>query len=51
VPVTMDHATEISVVGDFNDATVDYAGTRSRFFRDNGNFLVGTDGPDGKLAK
>lgn len=46
----MDHATAQSVRGDFNDATFDYAGTRSRFFRKKDKFLVETDGPDGKLA-
>ena len=45
----MDHATEKSVLGDFNDASFDYYGVRSRFFRDGGKFLVETDGPDGKL--
>ena len=46
----MDHATERSVLGDFNDASFDYYGVRSRFFRKEGKFLVETDGPDGKLA-
>jgi hypothetical protein len=46
----MDHATENSVRGDFNDASFDYHGLRSRFFRKDGKFLVETDGPDGKLA-
>ena len=46
----MDHATKQSVRGDFNDATYDYAGTRSRFFRKDQKFFVETDGPDGKLA-
>ena len=46
----MDHATENTVLGDFNDASFDYFGVRSRFFRKDGKFLVETDGPDGKLA-
>jgi predicted CXXCH cytochrome family protein len=46
----MDHATEKSVLGDFNDASFEYYGVRSRFFRRDGKFLVETDGPDGKLA-
>jgi predicted CXXCH cytochrome family protein len=46
----MAHATESSVLGDFNDASFDYYGVRSRFFRKDGKFLVETDGPDGKLA-
>ncbi|MDA9479647.1 hypothetical protein XI03_35165 [Bradyrhizobium sp. CCBAU 65884] len=46
----MDHATEQSVRGDFNGATFDYAGTRTRFFRKDRTFLIETDGPDGKIA-
>ena len=46
----MDHATDKSVLGDFNDASFDYYGVQSRFFRKDGKFLVETDGPDGKLA-
>ena len=46
----MDHATEKSVRGDFNDASFVNYGVRSRFFRKDGKFLVETDGPDGKLA-
>src|SRR5215813_14195547 len=48
--LAMDHATDASVLGDFNDARFDYYGVRSRFFRRDGKFLVETDGPDGKLA-
>ena len=46
----MDHATEKTVLGDFTDASFDYYGVRSRFFRKDGKYLVETDGPDGKLA-
>ena len=46
----MEHATEKSVLGDFSDASFDYYGARSRFFRKDGKFFVETDGPDGKLA-
>ena len=46
----MDHATEKSVLGDFNDASFDYYGVKSRLFRKNDKFVVETDGPDGKLA-
>jgi len=48
--LAMDHATDASVLGDFNDARFDYYGVRSRFFRQDGKFLVETDGSDGKLA-
>jgi len=48
--LAMDNASDKSVLGDFNDASFDYFGTRSRFFRKDGKYLVETDGPDGKLA-
>ena len=48
--LAMQHATETTVLGDFNDAGVDYYGVHSRFYRQDGKFLVETDGPDGKLA-
>lgn len=46
----MDHATDATVLGDFGDAHFDYYGVRSRFFRQDGKFLVETDGADGRLA-
>ena len=46
----MDHASEKTVLGDFTDASFDYYGVRSRFFRKDDKYLVETDGPDGKLA-
>jgi predicted CXXCH cytochrome family protein len=46
----MQHATDQTVLGDFEDAGSDYYGVHSRFFRKDGKFLVETDGPDGKLA-
>jgi predicted CXXCH cytochrome family protein len=48
--LAMQHATDTSVLGDFSDASFDYYGVRSRFFRRDGKFFVETDGPDGKLA-
>jgi cytochrome c553 len=46
----MQHATDKTVLGNFNDASFDHYGVHSRFFRKDGKFLVETDGPDGKLA-
>jgi predicted CXXCH cytochrome family protein len=46
----MDHATDTSVLGDFNDSSFDNYDVRSRFFSKDKKFLVETDGPDGKLA-
>ena len=46
----MQHATDKTVLGNFNDASFDYYGVHSRFLRKDGKFLVETDGPDGNLA-
>jgi Flp pilus assembly protein TadD len=46
----MQEAAEDTVLGDFEDASFTYAGTTSRFFRRGGDFIVRTDGPDGRLA-
>jgi predicted CXXCH cytochrome family protein len=46
----MQHATDRTVLGDFNNASFDHQGVHSRFFCNDGKFLVETDGPDGKLA-
>jgi predicted CXXCH cytochrome family protein len=48
--LAMQHANDTTVLGDFKDASFDYYGVRSRFFRRDGKFLVETDGLDGKLA-
>ncbi|MCB1486201.1 MAG: tetratricopeptide repeat protein [Bauldia sp.] len=45
----MDHATEETVLGDFNDTTFEKDGVVSRFFRKDGKFFVETDGPDGTI--
>ena len=46
----MQHATDATVLGNFDGAIFDRHGVRSRFFRREGRFFVHTDGPDGKLA-
>jgi predicted CXXCH cytochrome family protein len=48
--LAMQHATDNSVLGDFSDASFDYYGVHSRFFRNGEKFLVETDGADGRLA-
>jgi predicted CXXCH cytochrome family protein len=48
--LAMAHATDKSVLGNFNDASFDYYGVHSRFFHKDGKFFVETDGPDGRLA-
>jgi len=47
----MRHASEESVLGDFADASFEYNGIRSRFYRRDGRFFVLTDGADGELAE
>jgi predicted CXXCH cytochrome family protein len=46
----MQHAGAASVLGNFQNASFDYYGVHSRFFRKDDRFFVETDGPDGKLA-
>jgi predicted CXXCH cytochrome family protein len=46
----MQHATDVTVLGDFNDSDFSHAGINSRFFEKDDRFMVHTDGPDGKLA-
>jgi tetratricopeptide (TPR) repeat protein len=46
----MQHADERTVLGNFNDASFDYQGVQSRFFRRDGRYFIRTDGPDGQLA-
>jgi Flp pilus assembly protein TadD len=48
--LAMAHATDKSVLGDFSDATFDYFGVKSRFFRRDEKYLVETDGADGELT-
>jgi predicted CXXCH cytochrome family protein len=48
--LAMQHATDKTVLGDFNDAGFDYYRVHSRFFRKDGRFFVETDGPDGRLT-
>jgi hypothetical protein len=49
--LAMQHATDKSVLGDFGNARLRYAGTESTFYRRDGKFLMRTDGADGKLAE
>ena len=49
--VAMQVADEKTVLGDFSDAGFRHQGVTSRFFRRDGQFLVSTDGPDGKTGE
>jgi len=50
-----DHAMEVadnaSVLGDFNNAVVEFHGVSSRFYRKEDKFFVFTEGPDGKMGE
>ena len=48
--LAMQHATDATVLGDFNNSTFSHAGISSRFFKKDGRFMARTDGPDGKLS-
>jgi tetratricopeptide (TPR) repeat protein len=48
--LAMDHATEQTVLGDFNNAELTHYGVTSHMFRRDGRFFINTEGPDGKLA-
>lgn len=49
--LAMQRATPATVLGDFKDATFDYFGDRSTFFKRGEQFMVRTEGPDGKPAE
>ncbi|MEZ8166395.1 MULTISPECIES: tetratricopeptide repeat protein [unclassified Vibrio] len=47
--MAMKHATDESVLGDFNDQTVTHKGKPNRFFRKGEEFWVNIEGPDGQF--
>lgn len=48
--LAMLEATEETVLGDFNDATIVHHDIHSRMFRDGDKFMIHTEGPDGRMA-
>ena len=48
--LAMQPANEKTVLGDFDNASFDYFGTISRFYKKDSQYFVQTDGPDGKLT-
>ncbi len=48
--LAMDVASEDTVLGDFNNATLEHYGITSRMFRDGEKFMVSTEGPDGAIG-
>jgi tetratricopeptide (TPR) repeat protein len=49
--LAMDVANDETVLGDFNDAVFSHFGVETRFYRDEGRFLVHTAGPDGQMGE
>lgn len=47
----MDHARSDTVLGDFDNATLEHDGQTTRFYRKGEGFFVETEGPDGKPAE
>ena len=47
--LAMDHATDTTVLGDFNDFSITINGITTRFFRQDGKFMVNTEGPGGEM--
>jgi predicted CXXCH cytochrome family protein len=47
--LAMQEATEATVLGDFGGARFEHFGVTTTFFRQDGKFMVRTDGPDGAL--
>ena len=47
--MAMKHADQESVLGDFDDVSVDHKGKQNRFFRKGAEYWVNTEGPDGQF--
>ena len=47
----MEVADDTTVLGDFNNAVVQFHGVTSRFYRKDNKFFVYTQGPDGKMGE
>ena len=47
--LAMDHATDETVLGDFNNVTFEHDGIVSRMYRDGSKFMIHTEGPTGDM--
>jgi tetratricopeptide (TPR) repeat protein len=47
--LAMDHANDTTVLGNFNDFSLTINGITTRFFRQDGKFMVNTEGPGGEM--
>lgn len=48
--LSMDLATEATVLANFNDQTLEHHGITSRMFRRDGKFFINTEGPSGAMS-
>ena len=48
--MAMDTATKETVLGDFNNISFTHFGITSRFFMEDGKYMVNTEGPDGTMT-
>lgn len=48
--LAMDRATPDTVLGDFDNAEIEHFEIKSRLFRQDGKYMVHTEGPDGNMA-
>lgn len=48
--LAMDKASDETVLGNFDNATIEHHGIESRMYRDGPRFMVHTEGPDGEMA-
>lgn len=48
--MAMDHATNETVLGDFNDVSFTHFGITSSFYRSDGKYMVRTEGPGGAMV-
>jgi len=49
--LAMAHATDETVLGDFDDATYEFEGESHRFYKKGERFFVWTSGPDGEMGE
>ncbi|MCK5766083.1 MAG: hypothetical protein KAH26_08860, partial [Bacteroidales bacterium] len=49
--LAMAHASDETVLGDFNDATFEFDGEVHRFYKREDRFFVWTSGPDGEMGE
>ncbi len=49
--LSMDHANDTTMLGDFNSASFEHHGIRTNFYSRDSGFYVSTEGPDGNIGE